>query len=407
MIKDEQRVSPAMALARFVRDRYGRVFDTELADRLLERVVPEGMDPQAAVAKLQQAPEDSPEGRSLTRFVTVGETFFFREAAQFQTLEDELPRLYEARGRKLHLWVAGTSTGEEAYSLAITALRAFGPDAQSKVSIDATDLNPEYLERARKGAYGRRSFRGTTVEQLAEFFEDDGETAVICDAAKRLVTFARHNLLSDMPYEEAIGTPADVLLCRNVCLYFDKETFRKVQLRLARTLSEGGVLLLGAAETVLHDSGLVRLERRDKTFIYVKGSGSTALPAPPAVRQAEFRRATGLLGKRPFHGGTGPLRPLPFRDEVDEEPPVDQGILGEAAILLDMGETQRAAVLCHAALEEDPFRPAAHFLLGLARRLMGSYQEAVHQFRAAAYLQQDDWLASFHLAEAYRALDCR
>jgi tetratricopeptide (TPR) repeat protein len=129
------------------------------------------------------------------------------------------------------------------------------------------------------------------------------------------------------------------------------------------------------------------------------------MPVPPAVRRAEFRRATGTLEPpRPFHGGTGPLAPLPFRADVEEELPPEEGRLGQALILVDMGDYAGASVLCHAALEEDPFRPAAHFLLGLARRLQGSYQEAVHQFRAAAYLQPDDWLAPFHLAESYRSL---
>lgn len=399
-------IAPAGRLARIVAETYGRVFDLELAERLLDRLVADGAEPEAFVAQL--AHPNSPEHRKLVQLVTVGETYFFREAAQFSVLEQALPELHAERGRQLVIWCAGTSTGEEAYSAAMSALRALGPDARDRVRIMATDLNPSYVERAERGVFMRRSFRGTGPEQLAEFLEPDGENFKVKQAVRQLVTFAEHNLIAPQAYPEALGVRPDVVFCRNVCLYFDRETFRQVNVRLAQALADGGLLLLGAAETVLHDSGLVSLRKQGKTFVHVKGGASTAsgtMPAPPAVRQAEFRRATGILGKRPFHGGTGPLRPLPFRDDVAEEPPPDQGILGQAAMLLDMGEYSKAGVLCHAALEDDPFRPAAHFLLGLARRLMGSYQEAVHQFRAAAYLQPDDWLASFHLAETYRSLD--
>ncbi len=405
---DPQVASPAAELARFVAREYGRVLDIELAERVLERWVPDGEELAACLAQAERSGPGSPERRRLVQLVTVGETYFFREAAQFRVLEQTLDELWAQQGRRLVVWCPGTSTGEDAYSLAITALRAFGAEAGAKVRILATDLNAAFIARAERGVFGRRSFRGTTPEQLQDFFTPEGEGFAISRAARELVSFAEHNLVAPEPYEDIVGARPDVILCRNVCLYFDRQTFREVNLRLAKVLADGGSLFLGAAETVLHDSGLVALVKREQTFSLDKAaSGGTAagMPAPPAVRQAEFRRATGLLGKRPFHGGTGPLRPLPFRADVDAELPLDQDILGEAAILLDMGEYLKAAALCHLALEDDPFRPAAHFLLGLSRRLMGSLQEAVHQFRAAAYLQPDDWLASFHLAETYRSLD--
>ncbi len=419
MIQQEQQLtSPAVELAKFVARTYGRVFDAELAERLLERIVPVGEDVNAAVARLVSSAEDSPERRALTELVTVGETYFFREKAQFEVLEHEiLPKLAAAVGdRPIRIWCAGTSTGEEAYSVAISALRVFGADAGRKVRILGTDLNPSYIRRAQKGTFMRRSFRSVTPEQLAPYLvEAEGGHRVAPDVAA-LVEFKPHNLLAPGSYLELFGGTADIVFCRNVCMYFDKDTFRAINRKLAEAVASGGYLFLGGAETVLHDSGALRLEKHGETFLYHKPEGTPAglppdMPVPPAVRRAEFRRATGMLGTpaaavaKPFHGGTGPLTPLPFRDDVESELPPEEGRLGQALMLVDMGDFAGASVLCHAALEEDPFRPAAHFLLGLARRLQGSYQEAVHQFRAAAYLQPDDWLAPFHLAESYRALE--
>jgi chemotaxis protein methyltransferase CheR len=414
MIQQEQQ-SAALTLSRFVARTYGRVFDVELAERLLERVVPEGEDELQAVSRLEAAPDDSPERRALTELVTVGETYFFRERAQFEILErDILPKLgVRIADRPIAIWCAGTSTGEEAYSVAISALRVFGDDAAKRVEILGTDLNPSYVERARKGLFMRRSFRNVAPDHLGSFITESEGAFQVSDKVKALVSFKAHNLLAAGSFVDFFGSHADLVFCRNVCLYFDKETFRVVNRKLAEVVAPGGYLFLGGAETVLHDSGALRLERHDQTFLFHKPEGAPVglppdMPVPPAVRRAEFRRATGMLGAptppRPFHGGTGPLTPLPFRDEVESELPPEEGRLGQALMLIDMGDFPGASVLCHAALEEDPFRPAAHFLLGLARRLQGSYQEAVHQFRAAAYLQPDDWLAPFHLAESYRSL---
>lgn len=406
---------PAISLASFVARTYGRVFDLELAERLLERVVPEGEDPLVAVSHLESASDDSPQRRALTELVTVGETYFFREKAQLTVLEEDvLPKLAQERASPIRIWCAGCSTGEEAYSIAIIALRLFGAEASKRVRIIATDLNPSYVERARHGVFMRRSFRAVAPEALAPYLKEAEGGFRISVGLEGLVEFKEHNLVSAGSYTELLGGQADIIFCRNVCLYFDKETFRSVNRKLAEAVAPGGALFLGGAETVLHDSGALRLEKRDNTFIYTKAAGTPAnamppdMPVPPAVRKAEFRRATGMLGSpaepRPFHGGTGPLTPLPFRQDVASELPPEEGRLGQAVMLIDMGDYAGASVLCHSALEEDPFRPAAQFMLGLARRLQGSYQEAVHQFRAAAYLQPDDWLAPFHLAESYRSL---
>lgn len=408
---------PVLGLVQLIAKSYGRRFGPELAERLLERVAVPSELPAQTVTRLANAPEGSFDRCALVNLVTVGETYFFREHSQFSALEDELLQKVAdlTNDRPIQVWSAGTSTGEEAYSIAISALRVFGKNASKRVNILATDLNPSYIERAKRGQYQQRSFRGIAPESLNPFVVEVNGSFQVSDAVKSLVDFRVHNLVTAAPYAEFLNRMVDVLACRNVGVYFEKETLRTVGRRLAEVVAPGGYLLLGPAETVLHDSGALRLEKRGETFVFhrpveAKEGFAAEMPVPPAVRKAEFRRATGYLsspgGAAPalHHGGTGPLQPLPFRDDVPEELPPEEGRLAQAAMLIDMGDYAGAAVLCHSALEEDNFRPAAHFMLGLARRLQGSYQEAVHQFRAAAYLQPDDWLAPFHLAESYRAI---
>lgn len=405
--------APRTLVARLIAQRYGRVLDGDMADMALERLAVAGESPEETVERLLTDPAAHEE--ALVRMAAVGETWFFREPLQFSLLEEEvLPRLLRTLERPVVAWVAGCSTGEDAYSLALVALRLWGDEAPLRIRIVATDLSAAFVHRAEAGLFLKRSFRGVTVEELAPWLEEVPDGFRVKPAVRELVTFRTHNLVPDEGYQTMLGGTADVVLCRNVVSYFAKETFRSVNRKLAAAVAPGGVLLLGPAETVLHDSGALRLEQRGGLFYYTRsadalpGALPSDMPLPRAVRAAEFRRATGFLGtaaRAPYHGGTGPLQPLPFRAEVAEEPSPDEGLLGEALMLIDVGSLPDAVVLCQAALEEDPCRPAAHFLLGLARRLQGSFQEAVHLFRAAAYLQPDDWLAPFHLAESYRALD--
>lgn len=405
--------APRTVVARLIAQRYGRVLDGDMAEMALERLGRPGEEPEATAQRLVRDPEAHEQ--DLIRMAAVGETWFFRDPLHFRLLEEEvLPRLLRDLSRPIVAWVAGCSTGEEAYSLAIAARRVLGDEAPHRIRILATDLNSAYIQRARAGLFLKRSFRGTTLEDLAPWHDAEPDGYRVKAEVREMVTFATHNLVPDEGYQTLLEGQADIVLCRNVLAYFAKDTCRSVNRKLAACVAPGGILLLGPAETVLHDAGALRLEQRDGLFYYIRpadsvpGSMPPDMPLPRAVRAAEFRRATGFLGatpRAPYHGGTGPLQPLPFRAEVTEEPSPDEGLLGEALMLIDVGNLGDAVVLCQAALEEDPCRPAAHFLLGLARRLQGSYQEAVHLFRAAAYLQPDDWLAPFHLAESYRSLD--
>jgi chemotaxis methyl-accepting protein methylase len=212
------------------------------------------------LAYVQRMIAASPRDRDWIDFVEamlVHETYFFRHAAQVDLLRDDiLPRL-DAQRRKagrplLVVWIAGCSTGEEAWTVAFLAHQARGAGAFGEavpVSILATDLSEASLTTARHGVYDRLhgldSFRAIPPWAAPHFEAGHGTTAwVVPSTLRGNVRFLRHNVL-DPP---AI-CGADLVLCRNLLIYFDETANRRAQENLVSALRPGGVLLLGPADT--------------------------------------------------------------------------------------------------------------------------------------------------------------
>jgi chemotaxis protein methyltransferase CheR len=178
------------------------------------------------------------------------ETSFYRDLPLFTTLTGEaLPSLAAERGdlRRLRIWCAGCSTGQEPYSLALTL--AGNPAWRDwRIEIVGTDVSPAAIAQAREGRYSQFEVqRGLPIRQLVMHFEEDGEERWRVGAELRgRVTFQVHNLLEPMP-----GRPFDLVLCRNVLLYFTPERRAEVFAHLADAVVPNGVLMLGAGETVL------------------------------------------------------------------------------------------------------------------------------------------------------------
>ena len=181
------------------------------------------------------------------------ETSFFRDAGAFAQLAGEvLPALADlrARTRRLRIWSAGCSTGQEAYSLAIELARAPARWAGWTVAILGTDISAQAVARAREGRYGAFEIgRGLPGPDVPAYFDADGDGWRASPALRRRLEFARHNLLDPPP-----AGPFDLVLCRNVLLYFAPEQQRVVLDHLAHALSPDGFLMLGAGETVLGQS---------------------------------------------------------------------------------------------------------------------------------------------------------
>lgn len=202
--------------------------------------------------------------------LTTNETYFFRERSQLHALFDEiLPETLERRrsqgARTVSLWSAGCSSGEEAYSLVMLGKEAgFEPGVDFRVY--ASDISRRVLQKARRGVYRPASFREGLDDFQKKYFVEEEGLWKISDDIKRHVVFTRLNLL-DRPRVALLGT-MDVILCRNVIIYFDLETKREVIGRFHEKLHPGGYLLLGHSESLINISSAFPLAHLRNDLVY-------------------------------------------------------------------------------------------------------------------------------------------
>jgi chemotaxis protein methyltransferase CheR len=189
----------------------------------------------------------------LCNAITTNLTAFFREPHHFDYLREQvlLPLAADpAADRRLRIWSAGCSTGEEPYSIAMTVLEALPDLRRWDIRILATDLDSDVLERGRRGLYPADRVRGLSPQRIARFFsqrqERDGPCFQVAPEVASLVTFKQLNLMHPLPMKG----PLPVIFCRNVIIYFDKDTQRDLVARISRLQRPGNLLFLGHSETL-------------------------------------------------------------------------------------------------------------------------------------------------------------
>jgi len=189
--------------------------------------------------------------RDVVEAMTTNESFFFRDDKPFTHFRTQaLPRLVSARppGSTIRVWSAASSSGQEAYSLAMIVAELHAVLGGRKVEILGTDIAREQLARAREGIYSQFEVqRGLPVQMLMRYFRKEGINWRINDAIRAMAQFREFNLLSD---PRSLGR-FDIVFCRNVLIYFDQPTKSRVLGGIAGVMPADGLLYLGAAETVL------------------------------------------------------------------------------------------------------------------------------------------------------------
>ncbi|MBL4893581.1 MAG: protein-glutamate O-methyltransferase CheR [Emcibacter sp.] len=187
----------------------------------------------------------------ITDAMTTNESFFFRDNTPFDLFrEDVLPGLIQSRAtsKRLRIWCAAASTGQEPYSLAIILSEMEAKMPGWKVEIVGTDLSQQVLDKAKAGIYSQFEVqRGLPIKLLMKYFTQAGEMWQISEKIRKMVTYRPFNLLDSF---SGLGT-FDVIFCRNVLIYFHQETKAQVLDRLRGQMPADGTLFLGAAETVL------------------------------------------------------------------------------------------------------------------------------------------------------------
>ncbi len=206
--------------------------------------------------------------------LTTNETYFFRESPQLRAFAEELlPELRTtlANRKSLRIWSAGCSTGEEPYTIAMLLLESGDWWRDWQVEILGSDINQRVLHTARKGVYKKTSHRVSTPEMMKKYFVEEGKGDYrIIDAVRELVSFSYVNLLD--PFKTSLINNMDIIFCRNVIIYFDREAKKKVVESFHDKLRDGGYLLLGHSESLINLSNAFVLRTLKNDMVYQKPS---------------------------------------------------------------------------------------------------------------------------------------
>lgn len=352
--------------------------DEALADTLALLLERRGLSVGQWIARLAAEDGFGAETDILVAAVTVGETFFFRYPEQFEAMERHvLPDLI-ARNRErrtLSVWSAGCSNGAEPYSLAILLQRAFGVKlADWRVEILGTDVSRPALAEAQAGVYGEWSVRDLPTDIRDECFVRLGAKWRVRSRYGKGVHFLCHNLVADPPPLPQVGQRFDLVLCRNVLMYFDQETRERVLSGIHDTLADGGWLVVSHAEAG------PQLARQFAAMV---------LPCCTFYRKPPLKAAVKPVALRPAR------RPLPGPLLPEADP---QALV---RTLLDQGDFTRAVALCRAWVDVAPMDPAPHYHLGLALEAL-SEDQAIAAYGRALFLAPNLVLAHFNLLRLFQ-----
>ena len=379
--------------------------------------------------------------KSLIDLVTIGETYFFRNQPQFDVLRDHLlPAIVSERPtgwRTIRIWSAACSTGEEPYSLAMMLLEKLPNPETWEISILATDVNRAHLRKAKEAVYGPRSVRNVPPAWREKYFIERGDRFILKEAVKRMVCFEYHNLVKDscaMPGMQQV----DLLFCRNVTIYFDLETTRRVMDQLAQCLHRNGHLFIGDAETLWQVSDKFAAVEFPHTFVYRHATPTqiskdkpwvnipqsvdllTQRSAPPPIEEIAPRTehaavativetAESLPADPSYEFGREAVQRKDFEKALShfeavlrQEPGHLLARLGRASILADQGEYDRAIWNLLEIIRADNLSSEAYYLLGTIYHKTNQLDEAVNAFQRAIYADPGAPLAHFGLANVYR-----
>ena len=384
----------------------GLVFDDSrresLAFSVVERMRATGCSDVTGYLALVTSDSGADERQALLDEVTIPETHFFRNPPQIRALRQHvLPELLKqsAARRRLRIWSAGCSTGEEPYTLAMLLRELLPASAGWDLSIVATDISTRALAAARRGHYNERSFVMTDPVDLQRFFRIDADSGSyeVREEIRDLVEFRHHNLVTEAP-PFAPGE-IDLVLCRNVTIYFDRDTTKALMQRLHGALREGGYLFLGHAETLWQVTDAFSLVALGDAFVYrrpVAGAERRAV-LPDRRTENELRPTKADRRRGPEDRRTTSARRLAPRPAAPPAPPpVDPLEAVRAAVTV--GNYAVAAELAAEVAATDPLRAEAHYLHGLALTNLGRDADALTVLRKTIYLAPDNGFAHFLLA---------
>lgn len=437
--------------ASFVKRTMGLYFPAERLPELAQKMAAVGRragcsDPEKYLLGLMTTPLSSEKSEELAAALTIGETYFLRDPKSYRLFSEELlPALVAARRggpKRLRIWSAGCSSGEEPYSIAILLARTLPDLADWEITLLGTDLNPQALERAREGVYRPWSFRNAPP-WLREYFrqDEDGRYRIV-PRIREMVRFEELNLADGRAFQRAgIGQGWDVIFCRNVLLYFDAKLIEQTVARFQAALADGGWLLVGPTEidhakvkgfACHHHEGAFVLQKAETAqpltlrSIPAAPAGKTALapaksqpvpatsapPAPFAPAESSpagdsAARSAAQPGEELFAEALALYLKGHYRQAAELARSAAGEKWGEAFSLAarsyaNIGSFPEARDCCEQAIACDRLKAGNHYLLSLILEQQGESEAAIRSLRDALFIDHDFLLAHFALGNLNR-----
>ncbi len=374
--------------------------------------------------------KDSDEFYHIVNFLTINETYFYREPLHIALFSQHIvPEILRNRSscKPVRILSAGVSTGEEAYTLAIELFETYGMYLNNKhFSIIGVDIDRGAIEKAKQGIYFGRSFRSLSPHLRQKYFEPLGSHRYsVKKHIRDIAEFYFLNLM-DTPYPDFMKG-MDIIFYRNVSIYFDSDVQKKIFENLSEVLNDNGYLILGSAETLSHTFDILPLVEISGVFLYHK-------------KKAEVREQPYLFCEPQFTVSTPPLLQIinsdhseNFENSENSDPCFDDALAYvrkknyvkafevldsmiesdtdtlrayclKTHLLINLQQLEEAKKICLKIIEKDSLCAEGYFLSALIARLGCQHDIAVKRFKEAVYLNQSSWIAHFYLAQEYQAL---
>jgi chemotaxis protein methyltransferase CheR len=354
---------------------------------------------------------------ALVEQLTIGETFFFRHAELFEALREiAIPDILKRKSasRSLRIWSAGCSIGAEPYSLAILLCEYFAFELEGwNVEIIGTDINRRFLKIASSASYDAWALRGLPGKILDRYFERKGTKWVVKASSRKGVRFSTHNLVAD-PFPDVSKDlyGFDLIVCRNVMIYFDLATNQRLVEHFGLTLNPEGWLAVGHAEPHTETFRAFRTVNAPGAVLYQRkrphhGQDKEEPKAGQRASFVLFPVEARPLPHPPVPPDVPPAAPPPAKPALGQRRanPKEQGErLDIIAQLANGGDVTAARRRCELLLAEAPLEPAVHLYYGMLLVQLGEWDEAVHAFRRCLYLDRQMPLAHYYLGLAQERL---
>lgn len=402
-------------------------------------------DAESCVRWLLKSPLSKNQIEILASYLTVGETYFFREKKSFEILEKHvLPELIHSRQenkKSLRIWSAACATGEEPYSIAIVLSRMIPDIKDWNITILATDINPRFLDKAIEGIYTKWSFRDTPHWVKENYFNltEDGHFRLL-PSIKKLVTFSYQNLGEDSYPSLLNNTNAmDIIFCRNVLMYFPHNFAGKVIQKLHHSVLDNGWLIVSPCETshvlfpqfatlnfsdvIFYRKTIVSHKLQDAISIFQDASCTLQeisqpshedilipepvqeiMPSEPGLtektdnaRKEDYQHELYLEAMELYRKGyyTEVIKQVEKLFSENGRSSMAMGLLVRA--FANQGRLSEASGWCNKAIDGDKLNPSLHYLLATILQEQGAINEAIKSLKRALYIDPDFVLAHFTL----------